>query len=378
MVIAQSDYMTLHQQSLVVDMHADVLLQVLRGADISKRLDYGHVDLVRLKEGGVDVQFFSIWPNPSLYGKGGMFNQSIREIDILNTIIKNNRDKISLTRTPDEIEKISHSGKIAACIGVEGGTAIENDLGKLQILYDRGARYLSLTWNDSPDWASSSKDETSSDFKGHKGLNEFGRDVIHWMNDKGMIVDVSHSGEQTFWDVIGESNKPIIASHSCAYNLCAHYRNLSDKQIRAIGKNGGVIFINFYPGYLVNGFNRNYSALRKSSQALLDSMKLVYGNDNLGYRKYRNSYYAENSENFCPDVGVIVDHMDYIISLIGDDHIGLGSDFDGISIVPQGIDDVSKMPEITRIMLKRGYSTERIKKILGGNFMRVFREVSVP
>jgi len=377
-VVAQSDYMTLHQQSLVVDMHTDVLLQVLRGADISKRLDYGHVDLVRLKEGGVDVQFFAIWPNPSLYGKGGMFNQSIREIDILNTIIKNNQDKISLTRTPDEIEKIISIGKIAACIGVEGGTAIENDLSKLQTLYDRGARYLSLTWNDSPDWASSAEDETSSDFTGHRGLSEFGRDVINWMNDKGMIVDVSHSGEQTFWDVIGESKKPIIASHSCAYTLCAHYRNLSDKQIRAIGKNGGVIFLNFYPGYLVNGFNRNYSALRKSSQAILDSMKLVYGDDNLGYRKFRNSYLSKNAEDICPDVSIIVDHMDYIISLVGDNHVGLGSDFDGISIVPRGIDDVSKMPEITRLMLKRGYSTERIKKILGGNFMRVFREVSVP
>ena len=200
--------------------------------------------------------------------------------------------------------------------------------------------------------------------------------VIHWMNDKGMIIDVSHSGEKTFWDVMEESKKPIIASHSCVYNLCAHYRNLSDDQIKAIGKNRGVIFINFYPGYLVNGFNRKYYALRKSSQAYMDSMKQVYGNDRLGYRKYRNNYLVERTKDFRPDIGRIVDHMDYIISLIGDDHIGLGSDFDGISIVPRGIDDASKMPEITRVMLERGYSTERIEKILGGNFMRVFREVS--
>jgi len=376
--IAQTDYKSLHQQSLVVDTHSDVLLQVLRGADISKRLESGHVDLIRLKEGGVDVQFFAIWPNPSIYSKGGMFNQSIRMIDLLIKIIENNPNKITLTRTPDEIEKTIRSGKIAACIGVEGGTAIENDLDKLQTLYDRGARYLGLTWNDSPDWASSAKDETSSEYNGPRGLSNFGRDVIQWMNDKGMIVDVSHSGQQTFWDVIEESKKPIIASHSCAYNLCAHYRNLHDEQIRAIGKNRGVIFINFYPGYLVNGFNQKYYALRKSSQALLDSMKQVYGDDHLGYRQYRNTYLVENAEKFCPDVGKIVDHMDYIISLIGDNHVGLGSDFDGISIVPRGIEDVSKMPEITRIMLKRGYSAERIKKILGGNFMRVFREVSVP
>jgi membrane dipeptidase len=187
-ICAQTDYKTLHQQALVVDTHTDVLLQVLRGADISKRLDYGHVDLIRLKEGGVDVQFFAIWPNPALYGDGSMFNQSIRMIDRLNEIINSNQDKIVLTRTPSEIEQTVKSGKIAACIGVEGGTAIENDLAKLKELYDRGARYLGLTWNDSPEWASCAKDETSPEFKGHKGLTEFGQKVIRW------TVVKKHSG----------------------------------------------------------------------------------------------------------------------------------------------------------------------------------------
>jgi membrane dipeptidase len=374
---AQTDYQSLHYQSLVVDTHTDVMLQVLRGADISKRLDYGHVDLVRLKEGGVDVQFFAIWPNPALYGNGGMYNQSIRVIDLLEKVVKKNPDKIALTRSPDDIERVVSSGKIAACIGVEGGTAIENDLSKLQNLYNRGVRYLGLTWNDSPDWASSAKDESSSDFKGHRGLSDFGRKVIRWMNQNGMIVDVSHSGEQTFWDAIEESNKPIIASHSCAYNLCPQYRNLKDDQIRAIGKNNGIIFINFYPGYLQAGFSKQYYAMRKSSEAYLDSIKIVYGDDHIGYRTHRNKYWLENAGDFRPGIEIIVDHMDYIISLIGDDHVGLGSDFDGISIVPSGIEDVSKMPEITRIMVQRGYSPERIRKILGGNFMRVFREVSV-
>jgi membrane dipeptidase len=376
LVSSQTDYKTLHQQALVVDTHTDVLLQVLRGADISKRLDFGHVDLVRLKEGGMDVQFFAIWPNPTLYGSSGMFKQSVRLIGILEKIIDNNPDKIGLTRTPTEIEQTVKSGKIAACMGVEGGTAIENDLGKLKSLYDRGVRYLGLTWNDSPEWASCAKDENSEDYKGYRGLTDFGKEVIKWMNTHGMIVDISHSGEKTFWDVIEVSKKPIIASHSCAYKICSHYRNLKDDQIKAIGKNNGVIFINFYPGYLVNGFNRKYSSLRKSSQALMDSMKQVYGADHLGYRKYRNTYLVEQTDDFRPGVEVIVDHMDYIISLIGDDHVGLGSDFDGISIAPSGVDDVSKMPELTRVMLQRGYSEERVRKILGENFMRVFREVA--
>lgn len=374
---AQSDYRTLHNQSFVVDMHTDVLLNVLRGVDISRKSEFGHVDLVRLKEGGVDVQFFAIWPNPDLYSNGGMYNQSMRLIDRLDKIFGKNPEKISLAKTPHEIDEAVKNGKIAACIGIEGGTAIENDLSKLKRFYDRGARYLTLTWNDSPDWASSAKDETSLEYEGQKGLSEFGRDVIHWMNENGMMIDISHCGNKTFWDVIGESSKPIIASHSCVFDLCPHYRNLNSDQIKAIGENNGVIFINFYPGYLVKGFNQKYNALRKSSQTYLDSMKQVYGNDYLGFREYQAGYLSQGCEKFRPDVGCIVDHIDFIIALIGDDHVGLGSDFDGISIVPKGIDDVSKMPEITRVMVERGYSDERIKKILGGNFMRVFREVSV-
>jgi membrane dipeptidase len=376
LVNAQSDYNILHNQSLVVDMHTDVLMQVLLGADISKKLDYGHVDLVRLKEGGVDVQFFAIWPNPNLYGHKEMFHQSMRQIDLLEDIVTNHQDKICLTSTADEIEKTVDAGKIAACIGVEGGTAIENDLTKLKTLYDRGARYLTLTWNDSPAWASSARDETVDTLGRKPGLSEFGREVIHWMNEHGMMIDVSHCGEKTFWDVIEASYKPVIASHSCAYSLCPHYRNLKDDQIRAMGKNDGVIFINFYPAFLARGFSRKYTLLIESSGTLLDSMKLVYGPDLLGFHTFRNHYLSQKSVDFRPDIGIIVDHMDYIISLIGDDHIGLGSDFDGISVLPKGIEDAGKMREITRVMLERGYSSQRIKKILGGNFMRVFREVS--
>ncbi len=375
-VEAQSEYRTLHQQSLVVDAHADVLLQVNRGADISKRLDYGHVDLIRLKEGGVDVQFFAIWPNPKSYQQKSMYHQSMHLIDLLDKILADNPDKITLTLTPVEIEKAVSEDKIAACIGLEGGTAIESDLNKLKEFYDRGVRYLGLTWNDSPEWASCARDETSPEYKGHRGLTEFGKDVIRELNRLGMIVDVSHSGEQTFWDVISISKKPIIASHSCAYNLCWHYRNLKDDQIRAMGKNGGVIFINFYPGYLENGFDSRYAQIRKSSQAYLDSIKQTYGSNYLGYRQFRTNLFRDRTKSFRPEINRIVDHLDYIISLVGDDHVGLGSDFDGISITPKGIDDVSEMPEITRVMMERGYSKDRIRKILGGNFMRVFREVT--
>jgi len=374
---SQNNYLELHKNALVVDTHADVLLQVLRGSDISKRTDYGQVDLVRLNEGGVDVQVFAVWPNPEKYGNGGMYKQCNRMIDALEKITKNNPEKIKIIHSPAEIEKVVESDKIAAFIGIEGGTAIENDLSKLQHFYDRGVRYLGLTWNDDPDWVTSAKTESNSKYKGEKGLTKFGKSVIKKMNDIGMIIDVSHSGEQTFYDVIETSKKPIIASHSCVYSLANHYRNLKDDQLKALAKNGGAVFITFYPGYLDINFDRKYHRYQKSSKTYLDSVRQTkYKGNYLGYRKWRTEFSQKNTEDYRPTVSIIVDHMDYIINLIGEDFVGIGSDFDGISITPKGIEDVSKMPNITREMVRRGYSEERIKKILGGNFMRIFKEVS--
>jgi len=376
-ISAQNNYLDIHKSALVVDTHADVLLQVLRGSDISKRTDYGQVDLVRLKEGGVDVQVFAVWPNPGKYGNGEMYKQCNRMIDALEKITKNSPEKIEIIRNPTEIEKIVDSERIAAFIGIEGGTAIENDLNKLQHFYDRGVRYLGLTWNDSPDWATCAKDEVSPKYKGEKGLTGFGKSVIKKMNEIGMIIDVSHSGEKTFYDVIETSTKPIIASHSCVYSLANHYRNLKDDQLKVLAKNGGAVFITFYPGYLDINFDRKYHRYQKSSKAYLDSVRQTkYKGNYLGYRKWRTEFYQQNTEDYRPTVSIIVDHMDYIIDLIGDDYVGIGSDFDGISITPKGIEDVSKMPNITQEMVKRGYSEERIRKILGGNFMRIFNEVN--
>lgn len=376
LIFSQSDYLQLHKEALVVDTHADVLLQVFRGSDISKKTSYGQVDLIRLQEGGVDVQFFAVWPNPNVYGKGGMYNQCNRMIDALENITENNSDKIKIALNPKDIERIVNANKISACIGIEGGTAIENSLEKLKHFYNRGVRYLGLTWNDSPDWATSAKDEVNPNYKGEKGLTRFGKSVIKKMNELGMIIDVSHSGEKTFYDVIEYSTKPIIASHSCAYKLAPHYRNLKDAQLQSLAENGGVVFINFYPGYLDIKFDKKFSQLQKTSKMYLDSIRNSHKGNYLEYRRIRTKYYQDQTEKYRPDISVIVDHMDYVINLIGEDHVGIGSDFDGISITPKGIKDVSKMPNLTNEMLKRGYSKTRIEKILGGNFMRIFREVS--
>jgi membrane dipeptidase len=371
----QMDYHALHKEALVVDLHSDVLLQILRGQDFTRRSSWGHIDLVRLQEGGIDVQFFALWPNPDLYRPDKMFEQTLNLIALFTTTMNKCRDRIELARSPQDIYRLVDKGKIAACLGVEGGTAIENDLQKLEKLYTLGVRYMGLTWNDSPDWASSAQDEVSPAYQGVRGLSEFGKQVVAAMNTMGMIIDVSHSGEKTFWDVIQTSTKPIIASHSCVYALAPHVRNLKDEQIVALAKNSGMIGINFYAGYLDSDFDHKFSRIRKSAATHLDSMREQFGQDFAGYRKYQERYYRDRCRDIRPDISRIVDHIEYIINLVGDDYVGFGSDFDGIPVTPHGLDDVSYLPEITRIMVERGFSRERIFKILGGNFMRVFNAV---
>jgi len=371
----QTDYRTLHRDALVVDCHSDVLLQILRGQNFLKRSDWGHIDLVRLQEGQVDVQFFAVWPNPDLYKPDKMYEQALNLIALFTSTMAKCKNQIEPARSPREIEQLAGQGKIAACLALEGGSAIENDLQKLENLYDLGVRYMTLTWIDSPDWASSAQDEVSATYQGVRGLSDFGKQVVQTMNRLGMMIDVSHSGEKTFWDVLQTTTRPVIASHSCVYALAPHVRNLKDDQIMAISKNGGFIGVNFYPGYLDTAFEQKYSRLRKAAAAHLDSIKTEFGQNYLGYRKYQEKYYQELCKDIRPDLSLIVDHIGYIINLVGDDYVGLGSDFDGITITPRGLEDVSKMPELTRIMVERGWSRERIYKILGGNFMRVFKAV---
>ena len=371
-LMSQEFDMDWYRKALVVDPHSDAILSHIRGRSLEKRSDKGHVDFIRLAEGGVDVQFFALWPSPKYKSENKMFEWTVTLLDSLQAVVSRNPDKIRLCRTPDEIERTVAENKICACIGIEGGTAIENSLDKLVYFYDHGVRYLGLTWNDSPDWASSAKDETDPGWKGEKGLTDFGRQVIRKMNELGMIVDLSHSGEQTFYDVLKESSKPVICSHSCVYNICPHFRNLKDAQLKALAKNGGVIFINFYPGYLVKDFDEVYSMARKEATAIQDSLKKTGSKEKFD----RAAFIHQRIDPLMPDVGTLVDHIDYVVNLIGDDHVGIGSDFDGISVTPIGLEDVTKMPEIAKELLRRGYSRKSAEKILGKNFMRVFRAVS--
>lgn len=369
------DYLKVHYDAIVADTHNDVLLRAMDGEDITVETDKGHTDLVRLKKGGVDVQVFAVWVDPVAFAKNS-FERANQMIDTLYSIVRRNPDKIAIVTNSSEIEKTLNEGKICAVIGVEGGHAIENSIEKLEQLYKRGVRYLGLTWNNSTDWASSAFDETNNPEELKvKGLSEFGKKVIQKMDELGMLIDVSHLGEQAFWDVIKTTTKPVIASHSSVYSLCPHYRNLKDEQIKAIAKTGGVIFVNFFPEYIDSSFAQKRKRIEEKYKSQFDSIKVLYEHDQQTYRQARRQLIKKISEELRPPLDVLIDHIDYITKLVGVDHVGLGSDFDGISITPLEMDDVSFLPNITRELLKRGYSVEDVKKILGGNFLRVFKQV---
>lgn len=357
----------IHADALVIDTHNDVLYQsVMRGKDIGKRLNTGHTDLPRIKEGGIDVQVFAVWCNEK-YGKGTAFAYANKQIDGLMNVIRSYPDEIALVTDAKSLQQTVSQGKIAAVIGVEGGHMIESRIDYLDSLFARGARYLTLTWNNSVDWATSATDETRHPEKlKSKGLNDFGRQVIHRMNELGMMVDLSHVGRQTFFDVMEITTKPVLVSHSNAYALMAHARNLQDDQIKAVAENGGVICLNFYSGFLDP---MHYAKINRLYEKYTTAKDTVPRSSDFKYRRLP----AAAKEQLRPPLSLLLDHIDYMVRLAGIDHVGIGSDFDGISSTPKGLDDCSDFPKITEGLLQRGYSEIAVRKILGENVLRLMR-----
>ncbi len=279
-----------------------------------------------MKEGGVDVQFFAVFIE-DIYKPDRSLKRTLQLIDCFYKEIEKNQDDISLVTNYNQIEEVNSAGKIAAILSIEGGEALEGDLGVLRVLYKLGVRLLTLTWNQRNQIADGIGESRTG-----SGLTKFGLEVIDEMNRLGMLIDVSHLSETGFWDVIKKSKAPIVASHSNCYALCPHLRNLKDEQIKALADKGGVIGITFVPNFLTQ-------EKRKTT------------------------------------VGDVVKHIDYLVEKVGVDYIGLGSDFDGTGGLPIGLEGVDKVPNITGELLDRGYKEKDIKKILGENFLRVFKEV---
>jgi membrane dipeptidase len=369
----------IHFKAVLVDTHNDVLSSgVLDGIDISNRVKEGHSDLVRWKEGGLDVQFFSVWTGEKARTKEGFYHDAVAEIDSLNILLLRNPLKMVLAGNYKEVKKGIRQEKLVALIGVEGGHMIEDDIKKLEELHRQGMRYMTLTWNNSTNWASSAMDETlHADSLPHKGLNEFGKQVVRRMNELGIIVDLSHTGEQTFYDALATTSKPVMLSHSSVWNICPVFRNVKDEQIKALAKNGGVICINFYSGFISKEFDQKVTYLfGPRRQLIIDSLlsarKIVYS-DSVQRKTIGDSLIREEMQKSRPTLAQLVDHIDYIAKLIGDDYVGIGSDYDGVGSLPLELDDVTTYPKITEELLRRGFSKKSINKILGGNVMRVMK-----
>jgi len=369
-ITAQS-YKKIHNKAIVVDTHNDILMKAADQGIVFDRDLTGktHTDLDRWKKGGLDVQVFSVYCDGDTKNAFAFAN---REMDSLDAVAARNPNKIVKVFDHAELLKAVRQHKIAAMFGVEGGHMIEDDLHKLDALYKRGARYLTLTHNIAPSWATSAADETTKTNLPHKGLTEFGRQVVQHMNQLGMLIDISHAGDQTFWDVINLSTKPIIASHSSVYSLVPSRRNLKDDQIKAIAKNGGVIQVNFNPGFIDSSFGKKETAFFTMHKAEFDSL-LKTGMSDFYVMDYLYSKYAAEAAALRPPLSNLIDHISYIVNLVGIDYVGLGSDFDGINLTPQQLDDVTTYPLITKALLEKGYSKKDIIKISGGNFLRVLK-----
>ena len=365
----------IHLESFVADTHNDVLLRAMEGQNVLKYHPESHSDLEKFKLGGVDLQVFSIWVSPDEKEKK-YFENANDMINKLDFLISRVPKDWGLAKSYQDITYNSRKNKMSCVIGVEGGHIIGRDISKLEALHDRGMRYLGLTWNNSNHIASSAKDETfNRNSLSNIGLSNFGSEVIQKCNDLGVIIDVSHAGEQAFWDVVDQSQEPIIASHSSVYALCPHYRNLKDDQIKAIAKTGGAVFINFYPGYIDSTFQQKAEIINMKYEVELDILAEKYDPLSNQYWFEEMKLLKHEKARISPNINDVIKHISYIVDLAGVDYVGIGSDYDGVEIMPTGLENVSKLPFLTKKLIEHGYTIREVRKILGGNFKRIFKEV---
>ena len=354
--------LTIHQNAIVVDGHVDLTSRMLNeGVDITQHLSDGHTDIPRMLEGGLNAPFFSIYVAAKYANKGGP-KRALEMMDVLFRTIETNPDKIELAKSSRDVRRIAKSGKIAALMGLEGGHALQNSLGILRMFHRLGIRYVTLTHSNSNDWADASTDQPR-----WNGLNELGENMIREMNKIGMMIDVSHVSDSTFWDVLRVSNAPVIASHSSCRAICDMPRNMSDKMIKAMAAKGGIIMINFGSSFISTSWG-------KRTKIILTEIRNKYNGD---FSKWGTMWKEMQQKDPLPPPTIddVIDHIEHVIKIASVDYVGLGSDFDGVSSLPTGLEDVTKLPKITYQLLKRGYSETDIKKILGENLLRVMAEV---
>src|ERR1043165_9695982 len=361
----------IQRRAIVVDTHNDITTPMTNDDyDLSGTPPTPYrTSIERMKKGGLTAEFFSLYVKPWYVDHGGAARRTLDMIDsVYRAIERHPRDLILATSVAD-IRRAKQQGKIAALVGIEGGHAIEDSLPTLREFYRLGVRYMTLTWNNTNNWADAGRGE-----KKHHGLSDFGKDVVREMNRLGMMVDVSHVSDETMSDALDVSKAPIIASHSSARALSNVPRNIPDDLLKRIAKNGGVVQVNFYSEFVdektVGPQSNERESRLKAQQAAIDAK---YKDD--PERRGEESDKLEAANPLPPlPISKLIDHIDYIVKVAGIDHVGIGADFDGANDMPEGAQDVSMLPNITYELLKRGYSEQDIKKILGENFLRVFAE----
>jgi len=373
--VTDAEVARVHRSTLLIDTHNDLPSRTVEGFDIGSRTGTGHTDIVRLKEGGVGAQFFAVYVAASYVTGNRSANRTLQMIDtVRHDIIERYPNDFMLATSVKDIEEAHRRGKIAALMGIEGGHAIEDSLRLLRDYYDLGIRYMTLTHSNTNNWADSSGDVNDVKIKHHDGLTEFGKQVVLEMNRLGMMVDISHVADKTFWDALAVSKAPIFASHSSCRALTNHARNMTDEMIVALAKKGGVVQVNFYCGFISQKFRDNDAA---DTKALDARMARETAGKNLSEpdRQILSEKFRKELNLSRATLADVVDHIDHIRKIAGIDAIGLGGDFDGVSCTPVGLEDVSKYPNLTRALLEKGYSADDIRKIYGGNFLRVMRAV---
>lgn len=367
---------TLHRDALVFDAHADTLLRVAdKGYQLGERNKEGDMDIPRMREGGLDVAGLAIFVHPRKF-QGRIRERTQQMFDALERQLEQNADQLTLIRTTVEAEATVTSGRIAVLVGLEAGDAIEDSLDRLREYYDRGARYMTLTWINSNNWAGSSGEPDAP-----RGLTDFGFKVIEEMNRLGMMIDLSHSSDDTVRDALRASGQPMILSHSCSRSLCNIPRNIPDDLVLAVAERGGVVGVNYCLDYLDGDFGRRVKSLRAEFEPQEQQLRERYKDDEETLRLQLDALRTQRRQAAScflaarSDYRVVVDHIDHFVKVVGVDHVGLGSDFDGVEHFPAGLEDVTKLPCLTEELQARGYDETAIRKILGGNFMRVFQQV---
>ncbi|MBE0644571.1 MAG: dipeptidase [Bacteroidetes bacterium] len=370
--LSAQQYLPLHSSAIVADGHNDILWRVMSGGEMESRATTGHSDLPRFREGGMDIQLFSIWV-PSEKTGDDAWQFALDEIDSLKAIAARNPAALQLATKPGDMDRILSGGKLAGVIALEGGRCIDGRRDRILELYRRGLRSFGLTWNHSSDWASCSKDESTGKVKG--GLSEKGKSFVRLLDSLGVLIDLSHLGERAFWDVAANSSHPLFASHSASKALRDHHRNLTDAQLRAVAKSGGVVMTNFFPGFIVSNMNEKRVKRLREFEKKAAALKKKHPKRGKDYMKeYDRMVAAAKKEGICT-IDDVVAHIDHAVRIAGAEHVGLGSDFDGINLTPVGLNDVTDLPMLTRSLMKKGYSADQIRGILGGNFLRVWRAV---